>query len=93
MRNISDIAELLREYGPTYYGPETPEYAAAQWAEAFPNADLSVIHEWISQGFWDPSAAKQIFSAGLYPWEVPSSTVYDLCNGDLSAPVYLRNRL
>lgn len=93
MSIITDIAELIREYGPTYYGAETPEYAAAQWAEAFPAADLSVIHEWISRGFWDPSVAQQIFRAGLYPWEVPSSTVYDLCNGDLLVSVYLRNRL
>lgn len=93
MRNIDGIAELLREYGPTYYGSETPEYAAAQWAEAFPNADLAVIHGWVDRGFWDPSVAQQIWRAGLYPWEFPSSTVYDLCNGDLTVPTYLLNRI
>ena len=92
MKNITDLAELLRGYGPRAYGSETPEYVASRWAAAFPRADLATFHEWLDQGFWDPTIAQELSAAGVFPWEVPSNTVYDLCNGDLSAAVFLRTR-
>lgn len=92
MKNITNLIELICEYGPRLYGDETPEYAAALWAEALPGADLATFHEWFDRGFWDPIVAQQVAAAGIYPWEVPSSTVYDLCNGDLSVAVFLRTR-
>ena len=92
MRNITDLAELLRDYGPGFYGTETPEYVASQWAEALPGADLATFHEWFDRGFWDPAVARELSAAGVFPWEVPSDTAYDLCNGDISVAVFLRTR-
>lgn len=92
MKNITDLAELIRDYGPSFYGPETPEYAAALWAEALPEADLAAFHDWFDRGFWDPTIAQELSAAGVFPWEVPSNTAYDLCNGDLSVVSFLRTR-
>lgn len=92
MKNITDLAELIHDYGPRVYGSETPEYAASQWAAAFPQADLATFHEWLDWGFFDPTIAQELSAAGVFPREVPSNTVYDLCNGDLSVAVFLRTR-
>lgn len=29
---------------------------------------------------------------GVYPWEVPANTAYDLCCGDLSVSLFLQTR-
>lgn len=92
MKNITDLAGLLYDYGPQFYGAETPEYVASQWAEALPEADLAVFHEWFDRGFWNPTVAQELSTAGVLPWEVPSPTVYDLCNGDISVTVFLSTR-
>ena len=92
MRNITDLAELTRDFGPRFYGAETPEYAAPQWVEALPGADLATFHEWLDQGFWAPEVAQELSAAEVFPWEAPSSTVYDLCNGDLNVVASLRTR-
>ena len=92
MKNIIDLVELLRDYGPVFYGAETPEYVASQWAEALPGADLAVFREWFDRGFWNPAVAQELFAAGVFPWEVPGNTTYDLCNGDMSVAAFLRTR-
>ena len=92
MKNILDLAGLLRDYGPRFYGAETPEYVATLWAEILPGSDLGTFHEWFDRGFWNPEVARGLSAAGVFPWEVPSNTVYDLCNGDLSVVAFLRTR-
>lgn len=92
MKNIKELSELIRDYGGAFYGPETPEYTASQWAAALPGADLSEFHEWLDRGFWDPSVARKLADAGVFPWEVPADTIYDMCNGDLDVVVFLRGR-
>lgn len=92
MKNIADLAGLIREYGPIFYGAETPEYVASQWAQAIPSADLATIHGWLDWGFWNPKVAHELSSAGVFPWEVPADTIYDLCNGDLEVSMFLRER-
>lgn len=92
MKNIVDLAELLHDYGPRFYGVETPEYVASQWARALPKADLSDFHEWFDRGFCNPDVAGALWDAGVFPWEVPASTVYDLCNGVLSVALFLKSR-
>ena len=92
MKNITDLAELLRGYGTGFYGAETPEYMASQWAEALPEADLATFQEWFDQGFWDPTVAQRLSAAGFSPWEVPNDTAYDLCNGDISVSDFLHTR-
>lgn len=92
MKNITDLAGLLYDHGPRFYGAETPEYVASQWAEALPEADLAVFHEWFDQGFWNPTVAQELSAAGILPWEVPSNTVYDLCNQDISVSVFFHTR-
>lgn len=89
MTDTTDLAGLIREYGTTLYGNETPEETASQWIEALPGASLSHFQGWFDRGFWSPSVAGELFSKGVYPWEVPSDTVYDLCNGDLKVSVFL----
>lgn len=92
MKNTTDLAELLRDYGPRFYGAETPGYVAFQWVEALPGADLAAFHEWFNRGFWNPVVAQELSAAGVLPQEVPSGMVYDLCNGDVSVAVFLRTR-
>lgn len=92
MKNIDDLADLVRDSGKAFYGSETPEYMASQWVKALPQADLSDFHEWFDRGFWSPDIAKDLSDAGVFPWEVPSGTAYDLCHGDLSIAVFLRAR-
>lgn len=92
MKNIIDLAELLRDYGPRFYGAETPEYVASQWVEALPEADLATFHEWFDRGFWNPTVAQELSAAGVFLWEAPSDTVYSLCNEDISAAVFTRTR-
>ena len=92
MKNITDLAELIRGYGPSFYGSETPEYAAALWAEALPEADLAAFHDWFDRGFWAPEVARGLSAAGVFPWEVPGNMVYDLCTGDLSVVSFLHTR-
>ena len=93
MKNIVDLAGLISEYGPILYGTETPEYVASQWAEALPGADLATFHEWFDRGFWNPEVARELFGAGISPWDVPANTIYDLCNGDLEVSVFLQGRV
>lgn len=92
MKNITDLAGLIRDYGPSLYGSDTPEYIAALWAEALPGADLVTFHEWFDRGFWNPTVARELSAAEVSPWEVPHNEVYDLCNGDLSVAVFLHAR-
>lgn len=92
MKNITDLVGLIRDFGPGFYGAETPEYVASQWAGAFPGAALAVFYEWFERGFWAPEVAQELSAAGVSPWEVPSNTAYDLCNGDLSVSAFLRTR-
>lgn len=92
MRNILDLAELLRDYGPSFYGNETPEYVATLWAEALPGSDLATFHAWFDRGFWNPTVVRELSAAGVPFWEVPSDTVYDLCNGDIKVAAFLRTR-
>lgn len=92
MNNIKYLADLITHYGRSFYGSETPEYMASQWAKALPKEDLLGFHEWFDHGFWDPDVARALSDAGVYPWEVPSDVVYDLCNGDLSVSLFLRTR-
>lgn len=93
MKDVTDLAELIYEYGPAFYGPETPEYIASQWAETLPNADLAAFHEWFNRGFFNPAVARELSNAGVFPWEVPAGAVYDMCNGDLKVSVFLRGRI
>lgn len=90
MKNIIDLAEVLCDYGPRFYGAETPEYVASQWAEALPGADLATFHEWFDRGFWNPTVAQELSAARVFLWDVPSNTAYDLCNGDISVAVFIR---
>ncbi len=92
MKNITDLAGLIRDFGPSFYGVEIPEYIASQWVEALPGADLATFHEWFERGFWAPEVAQELSAIGVFPWEVLSNMVYDLCNGDLSVSVFLRTR-
>lgn len=92
MTNTKYLADLIIDYGKTFYSSETPEYVAARWIEAFPKADLSDFHEWFDHGFWAPDVARALSDAGVYPWEVPSNTAYDLCSGDLSIALFLQSR-
>ena len=92
MQNIKYLADLIIDYGGVFYGNETPEHMASQWIEALPEADLSDFHEWFSRGFWAPDVAQGLSAAGVFPWEAPSNTVYNLCNGDISVAVFLRTR-
>lgn len=92
MKNIDDLADLIRDSGRTFYGSETPEYVASQWVEALPGADLPDFHEWFCRGFWAPDVARALSGAGVFPWEVPANTAYDLCNGDLPVAVFLQSR-
>ena len=92
MKNIDDLADLIRDVGRAFYGSGTPEYMASQWVKALPKADLSDFHEWFDRGFWNPDIAKALSDAGIFPWEVPSDTAYDLCNGDLPVATFLRVR-
>lgn len=90
MKNTRHLADLLIDYGRTFYGSETPEYMAHQWAMALPKADLSDFHGWFDHGFWAPDVARALSDAGVFPWEVPSDVAYDLCNGDLSVSLFLQ---
>ena len=92
MKNIKHLADLIADYGETFYGSETSEYMATQWIEALPKADLSDFHEWFGRGFWAPDVARALSDAEVYPREVPSNTAYDLCNGDLSVAAFLKTR-
>lgn len=92
MKNIVGLTELLCDYGPRFYRAETPEYVVSQWAEALPGADRAIFYEWFDQGFWNPTVPQELSTAGVFPWEVPSNTVYDLCNGDTGVTVFLRTR-
>lgn len=92
MENIKYLEDLLQYYGRRFYGPEGPEYAAKKWVEALPNASLCDFHEWFYRGFWSPDVAKALSNADVYPWEVTSSTAYDLCCGDLSVGLFLSTR-
>ena len=92
MENIKYLADLIIDFGHTFYGSETPEYMAAQWVEDLPEADLSDFHEWFKHGFWAPDVARALADAGVYPWEVPADTAYDLCNGDMSVALFLKSR-
>lgn len=92
MKNITDLVELVRDFGPTLYGNETPEYIASQWAEALPEADLVTFHEWFDRGFWNSAVARELSIARVSPWEVPRNEVYDLCNEDLSVAIFLHAR-
>lgn len=92
MKNTKYLADLILEYGKSFYGPEGPECAAKKWIKALPSADLSDFHEWFDRGFWVPEVAKALSDEGVYPWEVPVNTVYDLCCGDLSVNLFLRVR-
>lgn len=90
MTNTEYLADLIIDYGKTFYGSETPEYVASLWIEALPKADLSDFHEWFRCGVWDPDVARALSDAGVYPWEVPAHTAYELCNGDLSVELFLK---
>ena len=92
MKNIDDLADLIRDSGGAFYGSETPEYMASRWVKALPKAGLPDFHEWLYRGFWSPDVAKALSDAGIFPWEVPSGTAYDLCSGDLPVAVFLRAR-
>ena len=92
MKNIKLLADLLLDYGKAFYGSEGPDYTAEKWAKALPNASLSDFHEWLDRGFYAPDVAKALSDAGVYPWEVPSNTVYDLCSGDLAVGLFLSVR-
>ena len=92
MKNIKDLAGLIRDHGETFYGSETPEYMAPQWAAALPEASLSDFREWFGQGFWNPDVARALADAGNSPWEVPADTAYCLCNGDMSVALALQSR-
>lgn len=92
MENSKYFADLIIDYGKTFYGPKTPEYMASQWVKALPKASLSDSHEWFDLGFWDPDIAKSPSDAGVSPRGVRSDTAYDLCNGDLPVATFLRAR-
>lgn len=92
MENIEDLEDLIRDSGRAFYGSETPEYMASQWVKALPKADLADFHEWFCRGFWVPDVARALSDAGVFPWEVPANTAYDLCNGDFSVATFLRVR-
>lgn len=89
MKNITDLVELIRDYGPTIYGNETCEYVASQWVEALPKADLAEFHEWFDRRVWNPTVAQELSAAGISPWEVPANMIDDLCNGDLSVALFI----
>ena len=93
MENIKCLEDLILDYGRRFYGPEGPEYAAKKWVEALPGASLADFHEWFYRGFWLPDVAKALSNADVYPWEVPTNTAYDLCNGDLEVRTYLSQRI
>lgn len=92
METIKYLEDLILDYGRRFYGPEGPEYAAKRWVEALPNADLPDFHEWFYRGFWSPDVARALSNAGIYPWEVTSSTAHDLCCGDLPISRFLQIR-
>lgn len=92
MENIKYLEDLILDHGKAFYGSKGPEYAAKKWVEALPNADLADFHEWFYRGFYVPEVAKALSDAGVYPWEVPANTAYDLCCGDLSVNLFLRTR-
>lgn len=92
MKNTDDLAGLIRGYGPTFYGSETPGYMASQWVRALPEASLSDFREWFDQGFWSPDVARALLDAGVFPREVPSNAAYDLCNGDIPVDLFLQDR-
>ena len=92
MKNIKYLADLIIDYGKTFYWPETPEYMASQWVKALPGAGVSDFHEWFDRGFWVPDVARALSDAGVYPCEVTPNTAYDLCSGDLSVAVFLKAR-
>lgn len=92
MKNTKDLASLILDHGETFYGSETPEYMASQWATALPEASLSDFREWFGRGFWDPDVARALADTGVSPWEVPADTAYRLCNGDMSVALFLQSR-
>lgn len=92
MENSKYLADLITDYGKTFYGSKTSEYMASQCVKALPEASLSDFHEWFDRGFWDPDIAESFSDAGASPWEVRSDTAYDLCNGDLPIATFLRAR-
>lgn len=92
MTNIKYLSSLIIDCGETFYGAETPEYMASRWIEALPEADLSDFREWFDCGFWAPDVARALSDHTCHPWEVPSGTVYDLCNGDLPVEIFLKSR-
>lgn len=92
MKVATDLARLIRDYGPAFYEPETPEYLAALWVEALPNANFATIREWLDWGFWDPPVARGLSDAGVFPWEVPADTIYDLCSKNLEVSAFLQER-
>lgn len=92
MENSKYLADLIIDYGKTFYGSKTPEYMASQWVKTLPKASLSDFHEWFDRGFWDPDIAKSLSDAEVSPWEVRSDTAYDLCDGDLSLATFPQAR-
>lgn len=89
MKNIDDLADLIRGSRRAFYGSETPEFMASRLVKALPKADLSDFNEWFDHGFWNPDIAGDLSDAGKFPWEVPSGTAYDLCDGDLPVAALL----
>lgn len=90
METTKALAELIRDYGETFYGSESPEYIAQQWTTALPEAGLTTLREWLDEGFWVPEVARELTDNGIFPWEVPADIIYDLCNADLSVSEFIR---
>ena len=90
MENLEYLANLIADYGETFYGSETLEYVAQPWTRALPKAGPPDFPEWFDCGFWAPDVAQALSDAGVFPWEVPANTVHDLCNGDLSVAAFLK---
>lgn len=100
MNEVTEICNMLRSYGPAFYGSEidAPQIAE-EWADYF---SANEAEAWLEAGFWCHWTAKKVADLNIAPHEVSSlceglpdinnyehGPVYAICNGDLSIDVLL----
>lgn len=90
MKNIEELVELIRSYGETFYGAESPEYMAQQWVDEFPGVEFNELREWLDEGFWAPNIARKLSDLGVLPGEIPADDIYDMCNDSLSVTDFIK---
>lgn len=90
MKNIEELAGLIRSCGDPFYGAETPEYMAQQWVDEFPGVEFDELREWLDEGFWAPNIARKLSDLGVLPGEIPADGIYDMCNDNLSVIDFIK---